>query len=133
MSTTESSGLRLETASLEGIHWAGIVAAGVTGLVHLVLGVRMLPSGMGVSFVLAGLGFVGAICLVVVGYRRRLVYAVGVPFTLVQILLWYYLNFAVGPKSFPGGVGTLGAVDKVAQVVLLAVIAVLLTSGNGQR
>ena len=62
----------------------------------------------------------------IVGYRRRTVYAVGIPFTLVQILAWYYLNFAAGPKSFPADVGTLGAVDKVAQVVLIVVLVVLL-------
>ena len=53
-------------------------------------------------------------------------YAVGIPFTLVQILAWYYLNFAAGPKLFPADVGTLGAVDKVAQVVLIVVLVVLL-------
>jgi hypothetical protein len=104
----------------------GILAALVSAAVHLLLGVRMLPSGMGISFVLAGLGFLGAIVLVLFDYRRRAVYAVGVPFTLVQIVLWYYLNFAAGPKSFPADVGALGAVDKVAQVVLIAVLVALL-------
>ncbi|MEF8782313.1 MAG: hypothetical protein V5A39_02715 [Haloarculaceae archaeon] len=46
-------------------------------------------------------------------YRRRTVYAVGVPYTLAQLGLWYYLNFAAGPKAFPADVGTLGAADKV--------------------
>jgi hypothetical protein len=108
------------------------VAAAVTGIVHLVLGVRMLPSGMGISFILAGLGFGGAIWLVLRNYRRRLVYTLGVPFTLVQIVLWYYLNFAAGSKSFPGDVGGLGAVDKVAQVVLLIVLARLLSASPQQ-
>lgn len=116
--------------SLRAIHWVGILAALTTGGVHLFLGLRTFPSGLGVSFVLAGLGFLGGIVLVLVGYRRRTVYAVGIPFTLVQILLWYLLNFADGSKSFPGDVGALGAVDKCAQVVLVVVLAALLRNDS---
>ncbi|MDS0222339.1 hypothetical protein NDI54_13405 [Haloarcula sp. S1AR25-5A] len=126
MATTETQGLSPDVASLASVHWVGIVAALVTAAVHLLLGVRMLPSGMGISFVLAGLGFLGAIALVVLDYRRRTVYAVGIPFTLVQIVLWYYVNFVALGKSFPADIGTLGAIDKLAQVVLLAVLVVLL-------
>lgn len=126
MSTADARGSGLEVSSLGSLHWVGIVAAIVTAAIHLFLGIRMLPSAMGISFVLAGLGFVGAIALVLLNVRRRAVYAVGIPFTLVQIALWYVINFAAGPKSFPGDMGTLGAVDKLAQVVLLAVLVVLL-------
>ena len=126
MATAESQGLSLDVSSLSGLHWVGIVAALVTAAVHLLLGVRLAPSGLGISFILAGLGFLGAIALVLLDYRRRAVYAVGIPFTLVQIVLWYVFNFAGGGKSFPADVGTLGAVDKVAQVVLIAVLVALL-------
>ena len=126
MATADSRQLEPSIDTLHGLHWVGILAALVSAAVHLLLGVRMLPSGMGISFVLAGLGFLGAIVLVLFDYRRRAVYAVGVPFTLVQIVLWYYVNFAAGPKSFPADVGALGAVDKVAQVVLMAVLVALL-------
>ncbi len=126
MAATETQGRSLDVASLDSRHWLGIVAALVTAAIHLLLGVRLAPSGLGISFVLAGLGFLGAVVLVVLGIRRRLVYAVGIPFTLVQVVLWYYVNFLAGPKSFPTDVGTLGAVDKVAQLVLLAVLVALL-------
>lgn len=126
MGTTETDGLSLDITTLNGLHWLGIVAALVSAAVHLLLGVRMLPSGMGISFILAGLGFLGAIVLVLLNYRRRAVYTVGIPFTLVQIALWYYINFVSFGKSFPADIGTLGAVDKVAQLVLLAVLVVLL-------
>jgi len=126
MATADSQDFGLDVASLTGLHWAGIVAAVVSAAVHLLLGIRMLPSAMGISFVLAGLGFLGAVALVLVDYRRRAVYAVGIPFTLVQILLWYYVNFVSLGKSFPADIGTLGAVDKVAQLVLLAVLVALL-------
>ncbi len=118
-----------ETASgidaLGAIHWLGVLAALVSAGVHLLLGVRMIPSALGISFVLAGLGFVGGVVLVVAGVRRRAVYAVGIPFTAIQIVLWYAVNFAGTDASIPGDVGTLGAVDKIAQVVLLAVLVVL--------
>jgi len=126
METAETRDLSLDVTSLTGVHWLGVVAALVTAAVHLLLGVRMLPSGIGISFVLAGLGFLGGIALVLVDYRRRAVYAVGIPFTFVQIPLWYYVNFVALGKSFPAEIGTLGAVDKIAQVVLLGVLVALL-------
>jgi hypothetical protein len=128
MQTNESDDGVLAVASLRGLHWVGILAAVVTGAIHLRLGAGFAPSGLGISFLLAGLGFFGAVVLVLVDYRRRAVYAAGVPFTLLQIGLWYALNFADGSKSFPADVGTLGAVDKVAQLVLLGVLAALLRS-----
>src|SRR6056297_3651546 len=109
MGTARQQGLSVRMDSLSGLHWVGIVAAVVTAAIHLLLGVRLLPSGLGISFVLAGLGFLGAVALVLVDYRRRAVYAIGIPFTVAQIGLWYYLNFAAGPKSFPADVGALGA------------------------
>jgi len=126
MGTAGSQRSSLDVSSLTGLHWLGVAAAVVSAGVHLLLGVRLLPSAIGGSFVLAGLGFLGAVVLVLVGYRRRAVYAVGIPFTLVQIVLWYYVNFVSLGKSFPADVGTLGAVDKVGQVVLLAVLVALL-------
>lgn len=128
MVTAEPGEPTLQVASLGVVHWVGILAAAISAMVHLLLGVRMLPSGLGISFVLAGIGFLGAIVLVVIGYRRRTVYALGIPFTLVQIILWFVVNFVNGPKAFPGDVGTLGAVDKLAQLVLLGALIVLLRS-----
>lgn len=126
MASTESAGGVLQTETLGGVHWVGILAAVVSAGIHLLLGVRMFPSGMGISFILAGLGFLGAIVLVLVGYRRQSVYALGIPFVLVQIVLWVAVNFVNGSKSFPSDIGTLGALDKLAQVVLIGVLVVLL-------
>ncbi|QSG07826.1 DUF7475 family protein [Halapricum desulfuricans] len=126
MPTTETGGFTLQTESLGALHWVGIIAALVSAAIHLLLGVRMFPSEMGISFILAGLGFLGAIVLVLIAYRRRTVYAVGIPFVLVQIVLWYVVNFANGSKAFPGDIGTFGAIDKIAQLVLLGVLIVLL-------
>ncbi|TQQ79079.1 DUF7475 family protein [Halonotius roseus] len=124
--STDTGSFSLDTDSLGGLAYVGIVAAIISGLIHLRLGVGFIDSPLGISFLLAGLGFLGAVVLVLVNYRRRTVYAVGIPFTAIQIVLWYYVNFVAGDYAFPADVGTLGAIDKVAQVVLIAVLVVLL-------
>lgn len=126
MSTVEARDTASGIDTLGPIHWLGVLAALVSAGVHLLLGVRMIPSALGISFVLAGLGFVGGVVLVLAGVRRRAVYAVGIPFTLVQIVLWYVINFADTGNSIPADVGTLGAVDKIAQAVLLVVLVALI-------
>jgi len=113
----------LQTQSLTTVHWVGVALAALSGVIHLVLGVAGLPSGLGISFVLAGLGFFGAVALVLVNYRRRLVYAVGIPFVAVQILLWLALNDFAPPLS------PVSVIDKAAQVGLIAVLVVLLREG----
>ncbi len=112
---------RLETASLTSLHWIAIVAALVSAAVHLVLGVGFLPHWMGVLFVLAAGGFVGAVVLVLIDFRRRLLYLAGVPFTGVQIVGWYQVNRPAGLADL----GVADAVDKVAQVVLVVALIVL--------
>jgi hypothetical protein len=124
MSTATESGF-VDSGALGPLHYAGVLLAVVSGLIHLRLGVGFAPSPLGLSFLFAGVVFLAASAAVVVNYRRGLLYRLGIPFTAGQIVLWYYLNFVAGPKAFPGDVGTLGAVDKVAQVLLVVVLALL--------
>ncbi len=111
---------RADLDSLTPLHWAAVAMALVSAAVHLVLGVGFLPHWMGVLFVLAAGGFVGAVVLLLVDYRRRLLYVVGVPFTGMQLVGWYAVNQ-------PAGLADLSAVevvDKVAQIgLVLALIA----------
>ncbi|WP_049906839.1 DUF7475 family protein [Halorubrum tebenquichense] len=109
----------VDGGSLTPLHWVGIVAAAVTATAHVVLGVRAGGTYL-VLFLFAALGFGAGVAAVVFDYRRRLAYALGIPFTAGQIVLWYVLN-DVPP------IPTSHAVDKVAQVVLIAVLAVLLS------
>jgi len=108
----------VDGASLTPLHWIGILAATVTGIAHVVLGVQFGGVWL-VLFPLATLGFGAGVTAVIAGYRRRLVYALGIPFTAGQIVLWWVLN-PVPP------IPTRDAIDKVAQTVLIAVLAVLL-------
>ncbi len=118
MASETTTGGRLRTGSLTSLHWLGIVLALVSGVIHLVLGVAGLPSPLAISFVLAAGGFFGAVVLVLLDYRRRVVYLVGIPFVAVQFVLYFVLNW---PNVWnPGGI-----VDKVAQAVLIVVLVVL--------
>ncbi|ADJ13505.1 DUF7475 family protein [Halalkalicoccus jeotgali] len=117
--------VRFETSSLTPIHWLAIALAAISGLIHLLLAVIFPVLPFQVSFVLAGLGFFGGIALVLVGYRRRLIYAIGVPFTAVQIVLWYLV---VGPTL--GSLDTIDAIDKLAQALLIVLLVALYARGR---
>ncbi|MFB6168445.1 MAG: hypothetical protein ABEJ43_06310 [Haloferacaceae archaeon] len=118
MASTTPTGGRLRTDSLTGLHGVGIALALLSGVIHLVLGVAGLPSALGISFVLAAGGFFGAVVLVLLDYRRRLVYLAGIPFVAVQFVLYFALNW---PNVWNPG----GMVDKVAQAALMVVLVVL--------
>jgi hypothetical protein len=113
----ESGGVSVATESLTPLHWAGIVLAIVTGVIHLGLGASFGLSGFGVAFVVAGIGFLGGVVAVLVDYRRRLLYLLGVPFTLGQVVAWYVVN---APDFSALGIG-----DKVVQVALVVVLVLL--------
>lgn len=66
---------------------------------------------------LAGVGFLGGIALYLRGLRRHLLTLLAVPFTAVQIPLWYVAK--------AGNFTLVGYVDKAAQVVLVAALVAL--------
>jgi hypothetical protein len=111
---------RFETESLTPLHWFAVVLALITGVVHLVLGIMFFPGAQPVAFLLAGLGFFGAIVLFLLDYRRRVLYLVGVPFVALQIVLYLWINQRVDPAISP-----LEGIDKAVQVVLIVVLIVL--------
>ncbi|UIP00001.1 hypothetical protein Hbl1158_01115 [Halobaculum sp. CBA1158] len=119
MSTqTAPGGSTLQTDSLTGLHWAGVALSAVTGVIHLWLAWAFRSeAGMAVAFLVAGVGFLGGIAAVLLEYRRRLFYLLGIPFTAGQIPLWYVAN---APEF-----GATGIADKVVQVALIAVLVVL--------
>lgn len=126
MASATSNRASIRTDSLGGLHWLAIILAAVSGAVHLFLGASaffgsVIPVPLGIAFLLAGLGFFGAIALVLVGWRRRLVYLAGIPFTAIQILLWYQFNY-VGTGESITGAGPIEIVDKVAQLVLIVIL-----------
>ncbi|WP_331235211.1 DUF7475 family protein [Natronorarus salvus] len=112
----------LSLGTLSTVHWLGIALALVSAGVHLVLGVGFLPHPMGILFILAGTGFAGAVVLLLIDYRRRLLYLVGIPYTGVQIVLWIALNLE---RISAGEIPPSHLGDKVAQVGLILVLVYL--------
>jgi len=108
------SNTSIETESLTTLHWIGIALAAITGLVHLGIGVAFTDVLLG----LAGVGFFGAIALLLLNVRRELLYLVGIPYTGIQVVLYFVFNW---PDVF----SSVGIGDKVVQVVLVAVLVVL--------
>ena len=108
------SATRFETSSLTTLHWVGIGLAAITGLIHLALGI----TSPNLLFVLAGLGFFGAIVLLVLDFRRRLLYLTGIGYTGIQVVLYFVFNW-------PDVLSPVGIGDKVVQVALIAVLVVL--------
>ena len=111
---------RLETESLTALHWVAVALAVVSGVIHLVIGIQFFPGAQPIAFVLAGLGFFGAVVLFLLDYRRRLLYLVGIPFVVLQILLYLWLNYRVDPPISP-----IEGIDKAAQIVLIVLLVVL--------
>jgi uncharacterized membrane protein len=103
----------VDTESISRLGWVAVGLVFVTGVLHIYAGI--VEGRIPVS--LAGLGFLAAIVLFVVNYRRPLLYLVGILYTAVQIPLWYVAN--------AGAFTTLGYADKAVQVVLVVLLAVL--------
>jgi hypothetical protein len=106
---------RIPTESLTTLHWLAVALVVVTGVLHVYAGVveGRLPVA------LAGVGYAGALVLFLLNYRRRLLYAIGIPYTAVQIPIW----LAVKSEYT-----VVGYVDKTVQVVLILVLLVLYRS-----
>lgn len=126
MASAAANRASVRTDTLGGLHWLAIVLAAVSGAIHLFLGASaffgsVIPLPLGIAFLLAGLGFFGAIALVLVGWHRKLVYLAGIPYTAIQILLWYQFNYT-GTGEPITGAGPIEIADKVAQVVLIFVL-----------
>lgn len=111
--TSSRRSIGFDVGSLTTLDWVAIVLAAITGGVHLYL---YTVEGW-IPFLLAGLGFYGAIALLVIlpGYRHYL-YPLGALFTAAQI---------VGYVMLPLGPLWLGVGDKVVQVALIGVLAYL--------
>lgn len=117
--TARRRGFGLNVETLGAPHWIAIGLAAITGAVHLYL---FVDQGF-FPFLLAGLGFYGAIGLLLVtkGLYRQLLYLAGIPYTVAQIGGYYAVE---RPAAF-ADVSTLALFDKTVQVALIAVLAYL--------
>ncbi|MCT9098266.1 hypothetical protein [Haloarchaeobius sp. HME9146] len=108
--------------SLTTMESVAVLLVLVTALVHLYEGVEDLGEGvLGVMFILAGLGFLGAIVLFFLDYPRLPLYIVGIFYTGLQFVLYFVLRW-------PNVYDTLGLFDKIVQLVLMLVLVELFRS-----
>lgn len=103
--------------SMAPAHWLAVALAAITGTVHIYL---YLNEGF-LPFLFAGVVFYGAIVAILLNVFRRVVYALGVPFTAGQIGIWVLM----GMPNF-----TLGVFDKVLQIALIALLVYLFLNEN---
>jgi hypothetical protein len=93
-------------------HWLAVALVVVTGAIHVYAGIVEGRAPVA----LAGVGYGGALVLFFLNYRRRLLYAIGIPYTAVQIPLWLVAKSEYMLVDY---------VDKAVQVVLILVLAYL--------
>lgn len=84
----------------------------ITGVLHVYAGI---VEGR-IPVALAGVGYAGALVLFFLGYRRRLLYLIGIPYTAVQFPLWIVAKSEYGMIDYVG---------KAVQVVLILVLIYL--------
>lgn len=110
---TRSSKWSLDTASVPSLGWLAVILVLLTGVFHIYSGI---VEGR-IPVLVAGIGFLGAIVLYLVNFRRRLLYVVGVLYTAVQFPLWYVAK--------AGEYTTVGYVDKAVQALLIVLLVYL--------
>lgn len=116
--TIARQGFGFRTESMTPVHWAAAALAVVTGAVHVYL---YLTQGF-LPFLFAGVVFFAAVVGLLLNVYRRVLYALGVPFTAGQIAIWVLIGM-------PDGM--LGIGDKVVQIALiLALVYLFRTEGR---
>ena len=103
-------GYRRETTT--PIHWAAFGLSEVTGVIHLYLYYQQANP----AFLFAGVVFLGAVVAGLLNVYRRALYAIGVPFTAGQIVIWAVMGM---PDM------SIAVVDKPVQVALIVLLAYL--------
>jgi hypothetical protein len=94
------------------MHWFAVALVVVTGVLHVYAGIVEAR----IPVALAGVGYGGALVLFFLNYRRKFLYAVGIPYTAVQFPLWIVAKSEYMAVDY---------VDKATQVVLILVLAYL--------
>jgi len=98
-----------------------IVLLAVTAVTHVYAGiVESAP-----PLLLAGLGFLGGIGVYVRGYKRSVLAVIAIPYTAVQIPLWYVVK--------AGEFTLVGYIDKAAQVILVVALVALVVRQRRER
>lgn len=98
-------------------HWALGALSTVTSAIHVYL---YLEQGF-VPFLFAGIVFLAAVAAMLFNVYRRALYAIGIPFTAGQVVLWYV-------QGMPDM--SIAVIDKPVQILLIVLLAYLFTVEN---
>lgn len=108
--STAGATARFDTSTVTSFGWLALALVFLTGVLHVYAGV---VEGR-IPVLLAGVGFLAAMPLYLADYRRRLLVLLAIPYTAIQLPLWYLAN--------AGEYTALGYADKALQVLLLVVL-----------
>jgi hypothetical protein len=100
-------------SALTPVHWLAMVLSVITGAIH----VYLYTTQGRLPFLFAGVVFVAAVVALLFNVYPLVLYALGIPFTAGQVVLWVV---AGTPEM------EVGIVDKAVQVLLVVVLAYLL-------
>lgn len=109
---TKRSGFGYHADTMTPFHWVTFGLAAITGAIHLYLWYLQGNPG----FLLAGGVFFAAVLAGLLNVYRRVLYAVGIPFTAGQIAIWYLMGM---PDM------NIAIVDKPIQVALVVLLGYL--------
>lgn len=117
---------RISVEDLSAGHISVIALSFVTGLIHFYLGFQIgLTETLGLSFLIAGIGFLLLILGVATGFRPDLTYILGIVFTGGQIVLWYRVNQPEIVTMLTEGRPMLDLIDKTSQTLLIMLLVYL--------
>lgn len=94
------------------IHWVTFGLAALTGIIHVYLWYQQGNP----AFLFAGAVFFGAVIAGLLNVYRRVLYAIGIPFTAGQIAIWALIGM---PDM------NIAIIDKPIQVALIVLLAYL--------
>lgn len=103
----------LDTLTLA--HTFAIVLAVITGLIHIYMGLGF----EGPKLILAGVGFLAGSGLFLADVKRRWLYGLAIPYTIIQMLLWVEMGLPFV---------RFGLVDKFVQTLFILVCGYLLVT-----
>ncbi|WP_435158323.1 DUF7475 family protein [Haladaptatus sp. DFWS20] len=117
--TTESGSQVRQQPALTSLDYVGIVLVILTGAIHIYEDIEDINEGIiGILFILAGLGFFGALVLLYFGVNQPLLYGVGIIYTGIQFIAYFVLRW-------PDIYEPLRLFDKAVQALFILVLVIL--------
>jgi len=113
------------------VGYLAILLAVVTGVIHLLLGPRVMGFSqmLGILFILNGLGFVGGIVVYLTRYWRRELFLVAAGYALVTVLAFFaFQGFSVDAFYRQGSLNQMAVASKGVEVLFAAATLYLYSS-----